>query len=168
VVDCSKHAAAALAGGGPPPAAALRWEAQLLEGAAKYGAVPLLVFNLKRGAWPAAAAAAVRAQSGDSPGAGYEGLGPAEAAVVSALRAALDPAGEAAWAAIDLAADGACGGGGAGGVADRVASFVQGGVAASKGRNSARSLPDWALAPDAAVFLNIPVGCGGRGGGWDG
>jgi hypothetical protein len=159
VVDCSKHAAAALSGA-PLAPAALKWEAQLLEGAAKYGAVPLLMFNLKRGAWPAAAAAA-RAQPG---AAGCGGLAPAEAAVVAALRRALDPAGEAAWTALDLASDGAHGGGSAsGGVADRVAAFVQGGVAASKGRNSARSLPDWALTPDSAVFLNIPVG--GLGGG---
>lgn len=42
-------------------------------------------------------------------------------------------------------------------MADQVAAFVQTGVAASKGKNSARSLPDWSLTPDSAVFLNIPM-----------
>jgi hypothetical protein len=42
-------------------------------------------------------------------------------------------------------------------VPSRVASFLQDGVTRSRARPSTRSLPDWALAPDAAVFLNIPM-----------
>lgn len=33
----------------------------------------------------------------------------------------------------------------------------QDGVTRSRARPSTRSLPDWALSPDAAVFLNIPM-----------
>lgn len=36
-------------------------------------------------------------------------------------------------------------------------SALQDGVTRSRARPSTRSLPDWALAPDAAVFLNIPM-----------
>lgn len=35
--------------------------------------------------------------------------------------------------------------------------WLQDGVTRSRARPSTRSLPDWALAPDAAVFLNIPM-----------
>jgi hypothetical protein len=35
--------------------------------------------------------------------------------------------------------------------------MLQDGVTRSRARPSTRSLPDWALAPDAAVFLNIPM-----------
>lgn len=154
VVDCAKHAHAILEGGAAA-LPALRWERQLLEASAKYGAVPLLVFNLKRGvsAWPGSSLA-----SGVT-----EVLNAAESRVVGALRSALDPAGEVAWAAIDLHAGvgAASGGEFSGEVAGQVASFVQAGVAASRGKNSAKSLPDWALAPGAAVFMNIPVGVGG-------
>jgi hypothetical protein len=115
----------------------------------KYGAVPLLVFNLKRGAWPAAAAAA-------AAGGGRSAASP-EDRLVAALRASLDPAGEVAWTAIDLQGGNSGGVNFTGEVATRVAAFVQEGVAASKGKNSARSLPDWSLTPDSAVFLNIPV-----------
>lgn len=35
--------------------------------------------------------------------------------------------------------------------------LLQDGVTRSRARPSTRSLPDWALSPDAAVFLNIPM-----------
>ncbi|KAI8474409.1 MAG: hypothetical protein J3K34DRAFT_518152 [Monoraphidium minutum] len=156
VVDCARHAAAALAGGAAL-GAGLRWERQLLEAAAKYGAVPLLVLNLKRGAWPPAALAAAAAAGGGGGGAG--GVTDAEAAVAAALRRVLDPAGEAAWAALDLhgGAGPAPGGEFGGDVPGRVAAFVQAGVAASRGRNSARALPEDVLGRGASVFLNIPM-----------
>ena len=129
--------------------------------------MPLLAFNLKRGAWPAAARAAHWGSSGGEAAAARGGAGgpmsAPEAALVAALRRALDPAGEAAWAALDLGGPARPHDGGSGyqnadpAVAGAVAAFVQSGVAASRGRNSARALPDWALSPDAAVFLNIPM-----------
>jgi len=34
---------------------------------------------------------------------------------------------------------------------------MQDGVTRSRARPSTRSLPEWALAPDASIFLNIPM-----------
>ncbi|WIA39023.1 hypothetical protein OEZ86_005171 [Tetradesmus obliquus] len=105
----------------------LKWEQGVLQDAGHYGVVPLLLLNLK----------------GCRPG-------PDTQALVRAVQGVLDPSGGQLSLTLDLhdaAAD----------VPGRVASFLQDGVTRSRKRPATRSLPDWALTPEASVFLNIPM-----------
>jgi hypothetical protein len=91
VVDVSRH----LAAGGQGRALDLAWERQLLAAAAKYGAAPLLLYNLRGSGLESAAGALAALQAGLDPESavrGWAGAGAglaadvvAGAAVVKAL-----------------------------------------------------------------------------------
>jgi hypothetical protein len=106
---------------------ALTWERHVLEQAAHHQAVPLLLFNLK-------------------------GLGgsPPPTGLLPSLRSQLDPSSELLALELDLHGETAS-------VPGCVASFLQDGITRSRKRPVTRSLPEWALCPEAAVFLNIPM-----------
>lgn len=106
---------------------ALTWERHVLEQAAHHQAVPLLLFNLK----------------------GLGGAAPPPGLLPS-LRSLLDPASELLALELDLHGEPAS-------VPGCVASFLQDGITRSRKRPVTRSLPEWALCPEAAVFLNIPM-----------
>mmetsp|Transcript_30729 Transcript_30729/g.91163 ORF Transcript_30729/g.91163 Transcript_30729/m.91163 type:complete len:235 (-) Transcript_30729:1254-1958(-) len=131
-VASSPLSAAQLSHSPPPPTHSFFATIQAAE---KHGVSPLLLLNTKGGAGAGADASGAHAR----------------------IRELVDPAGMAGWAAIDLGAASVQSKGASVDVPTALSGFLQDGVAASRARETAHSLPSAVLSPEAAVFLNIPM-----------